>query len=269
MSRNITFLVLEDDVAIANTLKKEVEKRGFAALVAYTSKKARELVALHGATITHALFDIKLNRESIDGIQLAKEFKLQLPNLVVIFITAFLKDEGILERIEQIGEAEFVDKTEMEALEDILPNPIAHVLPEAADLNPRFALKDTIIVLPMYDEMRLIIPLQDIVFIKGCGNYCKIITKQPNQVFKLIKIGIELKEFTEQFQASLSNQHAFWKINRSTIINTMCIVGYSTGYIYFSLEEKIYRENGEKEELHRVIINRTVQSILENMRFKN
>jgi ActR/RegA family two-component response regulator len=267
MNPNITFLVLEDDVAIANTLKKEVEKRGFNAFVAYTSKKARELVAQHGAIITHALFDIKLNRESIDGIQLAIEFKAQLPNLVVIFLSAFLKDEGILKRIQQIGEGhtEFVDKTEVEALDDILPH---QVIGELADPSESFALRDKIIVLEMHQDDRWVIPLDAIVFIKGGGNHCKMVIQQGNLPFRSLKIGIELKPFVAQLQTGLSPQHAFWKINRSTIINTARIVKYSSGCIYFSADEPKSPPNGETEPLHKVDINQTVQSILERKRFK-
>lgn len=81
-----TIFIVEDEKAIADTLKLNLELEGYSVIEANAGKKAMQLFNEHKNKINLVLLDVML--PEINGFDLYKEFKKTSPNTPIIFLTA-------------------------------------------------------------------------------------------------------------------------------------------------------------------------------------
>jgi two-component system, OmpR family, alkaline phosphatase synthesis response regulator PhoP len=86
LQTNKHILIVEDEESLANTLALNFKLEGIPALLARTGPEAIKLLNLHGSQISLVLLDIML--PGISGYDLFTEFRKQLPDLPIIFLTA-------------------------------------------------------------------------------------------------------------------------------------------------------------------------------------
>jgi two-component system, NtrC family, response regulator HydG len=98
-------LVVDDENSVQVILKQILEKAGYAVDTAGDGKVALE--KLKADTFNLLIADI--NMPVMDGVELLKNSKKILPELPVIFITAFGKNEIIVQAMKD-GLADFIEK---------------------------------------------------------------------------------------------------------------------------------------------------------------
>lgn len=79
-------MLVEDEASLADTLALNLKLSGYKVLLARTGKEAAQLFFDYGAMLDLAILDIML--PDISGKELCSNFKKQLPDLPVIFLTA-------------------------------------------------------------------------------------------------------------------------------------------------------------------------------------
>jgi two-component system response regulator RegA len=91
-----SLLLVEDDEAFARTLKRSLERRGYA--VQHASNLADCLTVLEGFTPTRAVVDLKLGQES--GLAVVRALHERLPELLIVVLTGFASIATAVEAIK-------------------------------------------------------------------------------------------------------------------------------------------------------------------------
>jgi PAS domain S-box-containing protein len=96
-----TILVVEDEAAVRNTLRRQLETAGHRVIVADGGEEALRLVS-SGEAIDVVLTDVVLGG-AMDGIDLANAARRARPDLPVVFISGYTAVTEAQERIHQTG----------------------------------------------------------------------------------------------------------------------------------------------------------------------
>lgn len=101
----LKLLVVEDDQVFANTVKRRVEKNGFACIHADNVSDA--LLACHRELPSHILLDMKLHTES--GLSLIIPIRKLLPNSRIVLLTGYASIGTAVDAIK-LGADDYLSK---------------------------------------------------------------------------------------------------------------------------------------------------------------
>jgi PAS domain S-box-containing protein len=99
-----TILVTEDDGIVRMSLRKTLEKKGYRVLEASTGPGALRVWAEHGASVELLLTDLVMPG-GLDGRELARQLKVDRPNLKVVYASGYSAEMAGKELQLQPGEA--------------------------------------------------------------------------------------------------------------------------------------------------------------------
>jgi CheY-like chemotaxis protein len=91
MSETLSILVVDDNAAMADTLKEILDAKGFNVHAAGSGAEALEI--LRKTAVDILLTDVKM--PEMNGLQLSRAARKEYPRLVTIFMTAFEADDLI------------------------------------------------------------------------------------------------------------------------------------------------------------------------------
>ena len=91
MSEAISILVVDDNLAMADTLADILEAKGFTVHAAASGAEALEI--LRERPVDILLTDVKM--PEMDGLELFRETRSLYPKLITIFMTAYAADDLI------------------------------------------------------------------------------------------------------------------------------------------------------------------------------
>ncbi|WP_456325873.1 response regulator [Desulfonauticus submarinus] len=86
-----TILIIDDEIAFVDVLKKRLEKRKFQVDVAYSGQEGIQL--LRKKDFDLVLLDLKM--EDMDGLDVLNILRRMIPNLPVILLTGHASEETI------------------------------------------------------------------------------------------------------------------------------------------------------------------------------
>jgi two-component system cell cycle sensor histidine kinase/response regulator CckA len=98
-----TILVVDDDVTLARTTRRLLERGGYRVLVAHSPGQALELVAQHGTGISGAVVDVMM--PGMTGPELGRRLTDGGFVVKVLYASAFTPD-----RVPEIDPANFIQK---------------------------------------------------------------------------------------------------------------------------------------------------------------
>jgi len=90
-------LVVDDDQDFADSLAQLLRLEGFSVEVAYSASRSMELLRRH--TVAVALVDIRLGQDS--GVQLVRDLREWLPDVVAIMMTAYASVDTAVQAIQE------------------------------------------------------------------------------------------------------------------------------------------------------------------------
>jgi two-component system, OmpR family, response regulator len=85
MPHPLLIAVIDDEIAIANSIVRSLRRRGDVVVVAHSVQGGRDLLALHQGAVERVLIDRSL--PDGDGLQLAEELHRTYPALAIIIMT--------------------------------------------------------------------------------------------------------------------------------------------------------------------------------------
>ena len=97
MEKKNKILIVDDEPAVCNMLKKFLTKKGYKASIALSGEEALKKIKRERPKI--ALLDIRM--PDMDGIQTLKEVKKLRPETMVIMMTAYSMDEMVHKALEE------------------------------------------------------------------------------------------------------------------------------------------------------------------------
>jgi PAS domain S-box-containing protein len=120
-----TILVVEDDERVRDLVARLLARLGYASIIANSPAKALELFRSYQGTIDLLLTDVVM--PGMNGPQLAKTLKTELPYLHVLYVSGYTDDalmqHGVLDRRAQLLNKPFTPDELGQALRELLDNP--------------------------------------------------------------------------------------------------------------------------------------------------
>lgn len=229
MSINYQFLVVEDDVLIAEDIKQLLKKSGIEnVLLAHSFQEAIQLISIHNPDF--ALLDIRMERE-LDGFEIAQRLNedYQIP---FMYVTSH-SDEVLVKKIIKSKPIAYVTKPINKF------NFFAQIQLALSHLNDRIEseqflkVKDGLVV---YN-----INVDKIHSISADGNYLNLYTEQGRYNTRMSSAEI-LEKLPENFV----------KIHRSHIVNVKKVNSYTTTSVKLENEE-IPISRGMKDQFFKVV----------------
>lgn len=118
MNENKKLLIIDDEEAIVEWIKKLFERKGFITIGAVDGETGLELFKKENPDVT--LIDIYMPDSSLNGIDVLKKIKEINNNAVCIMLT-FMGGEDIIEECKKLGASNFIRKPiEIDALTKII-----------------------------------------------------------------------------------------------------------------------------------------------------
>lgn len=254
--QKFTILILEDEPFIAEELREIAEENGYKVILAHTSEEA--LSAISTQKIHLALLDIKLEGETIDGIDIAKVIR-EKQNIPILFLTAYANDATIEERAKAIHYASFLEKGTFdlsEQLDEKLEESISQLNKQKVNsdreefekmefrsdgniiINTHVHVKDLEKGKRVWKRRRVVLHIDAISYITKNGDKTKIVTDRG--IFEISTALTKIKPQIEKFlPAEESNKLCL--AHKSSIVNPNKVVAYDkiggVNYVYFNIED--------------------------------
>lgn len=249
-----TILILEDEPYIASELAENAAENGYHVVVAHTAQQALDMVKKQ--PIHLALLDIRMEGESIDGIDVAQAIRKSY-NIPIIFLTAYANDPKIRARAEAIHPAGFLEKGAFD-LEDQLNEKLEEGIDafrqqEQEDgafdktifgsdgriiINTDVDVKDLETGRRSGKKRRILLHVDEISYITKVADRSKLVTDKG--VFEISAALTWFKEQIEQY-LPLEEHNKLCLAHQSSIVNPNKIVAYDkiggTNYVYFNVED--------------------------------
>jgi two-component system, cell cycle sensor histidine kinase and response regulator CckA len=106
VSRHKTILLVDDDKAIVQVLRRMLQQQGYTVLFATDGETALKLFRLHGHPIDLLLCDIVMPH--LSGPQLAERVRALRPTIPVLFISGLMQEAAVQDWIR--SGAKFIPK---------------------------------------------------------------------------------------------------------------------------------------------------------------
>lgn len=238
----IKVLIVEDEVIIAESIVRMVEKVGYSCVGrAIRAKKALEMAQELKPDV--ALLDIHLKGEE-NGIWLAKELK-KCMDIPFIFMTSFGDKKTIEEATSTSPYGYLLKPVEQQNVHAAIETALARYAfeqlgykPQLEDLNniqsapeieheqkQPMLMNDALFIKDEYQYLKVLI--DEIDFIKADGNYIEVHSNGRKKVFR---------ETLKSIEAKLSPQ-LFFQIHRSYLVNIKKITTIGSASIQVEKEE--------------------------------
>jgi DNA-binding LytR/AlgR family response regulator len=226
-------LIVEDQIDTLMDLEGIVLSQGFIAVKAVNQKEAFKIIDSDDSLPDLAFLDIKLPDNESGGIEIARHIR-KMKHIPIIFVTGNRSDniDKIKHLASQIIEKPFTNNQIIDAINSSFKEDL---LKESADI--KIFSKDKLVVNcdntePDYkgQKWHQIINVKEICYIKGEGNFCRIVLSDNHSIF----LSTEKSHFDLFVKKVMDDYDDYFMYkNKNYIINTKKVRAFDRESIWF------------------------------------